>query len=45
MEFRKLTPRGIPGWDDAFYGWTRIDPAEVGLDLVTFSQWRNERNR
>jgi CheY-like chemotaxis protein len=45
MAFRKLTPRGIPGWDDAFYGWTRIEPNEVGLDLMTFSQWRNERNR
>jgi CheY-like chemotaxis protein len=43
--FRTLTPRNVPGWDDAFYCWTRIDAAEVGLDLLTFSQWRNERNR
>lgn len=39
--FRKLTPRAIPGWDDAFYGWTRIERDEVGLDLLTFSQWRS----
>ncbi|WP_345816022.1 response regulator [Paraburkholderia sp. PREW-6R] len=42
--FRTLTPRAIPGWDDAFYCWSRIDPAEVGIDLLTFAQWRNERN-
>jgi CheY-like chemotaxis protein len=45
MEFRSLTPRGIPGWDDAFYVWTRIEPADIGQDILTFSQWRNERNR
>lgn len=44
-DFRKLEPLGIPGWDDAFYGWTRIDPAEVGLDMLTFAQWRNRRNQ
>ncbi|MGF6607209.1 CheY-like chemotaxis protein [Paraburkholderia sp. WSM4175] len=45
MKFRSLTPQSIPGWDDAFFGWTRIEPAEVGLDLVTFAQWRGNRNR
>ena len=45
MEFRALTPRGIPGWDDAFYGWTRIETAQIGQDILTFAQWRNERNR
>ena len=44
MTFRMLTPRSIPGWDDAFYGWTRIEADEVGLDIVTFSQWRNDRH-
>jgi CheY-like chemotaxis protein len=45
MEFKTLTPRGIPGWDDAFYGWTRIEPADIGQDILTFAQWRNERKR
>jgi hypothetical protein len=45
MAFKTLTPRGIPGWDDAFYAWTPIEPANVGLDILTFSQWRNDRNR
>jgi len=45
MQFRTLTPCGIPGWDDGFYGWTRIEPGEVGLDLVTFARWRSEHNR
>jgi FixJ family two-component response regulator len=45
MPFRTLTPCGIPGWGDAFYAWTPIEPADVGLDILTFSQWRNDRNR
>ncbi len=45
VEFRMLQPREIPGWHDAYYGWARIDPAEVGLDVRTFSQWRNEAKR
>ncbi|WCM24094.1 response regulator [Paraburkholderia bryophila] len=42
LNFRSLTPQKIPGWDDAFYCWTRIEAAEVGMDLVTYSQWRKE---
>lgn len=44
-DFRTLTPHKIPGWDDAFYCWTRIDATDVGLDVLTFSQWRNDRNQ
>lgn len=43
--FRTVTPRTIPDWDDAFYCWTRIDPADVGLSTLTFSQWRSDRNQ
>ena len=43
--FKVLMPHKIPGWDDAFYCWTPIDAAEVGLDVATFSQWRNESAR
>ncbi|NPT56897.1 response regulator [Paraburkholderia elongata] len=43
--FRTVTPQTIPDWDDAFYGWTRIDPADVGLSTLTFSRWRTERNQ
>ncbi|MFM0643008.1 response regulator [Paraburkholderia bryophila] len=42
LNFRSLTPQKIPGWEDAFYCWTRIEAAEVGMDLVTYSQWRKE---
>jgi CheY-like chemotaxis protein len=45
MQCRTLTTRGIPGWDDAFYAWTPIESADVGMDILTFSQWRNDRNR
>ncbi|WGS52497.1 response regulator [Paraburkholderia sp. D15] len=38
--FRALAPRKIPGWEDAFYGWSPIDRSEVGMDLVTYAQWR-----
>lgn len=43
--FRTLTPRPVPDWDDTFYGWTRIDAAEVGLKPLTFAQWRSDRNQ
>lgn len=43
--FKTVTPQTIPGWDDAFYCWTRIDPADVGLNTLTFSQWRSDRNQ
>ena len=43
--FKVLMPHKIPGWDDAFYCWTPIDAAEVGLDVATFSQWRKESAR
>lgn len=42
LNFRSLTPQKIPGWEDAFYCWTRIEAAEVGMDIVTYSQWRKE---
>ncbi len=45
VRFRTLTPQPVPDWDDVFYCWTPIDAADLGLDLVTFAQWRNERNR
>ncbi|WP_144110351.1 response regulator [Paraburkholderia sp. BCC1886] len=42
--FKTLKPRQIPGWNDAFYVWSRIEPAEVGSEVTTFSQWRNDKN-
>jgi CheY-like chemotaxis protein len=45
MNFRTLTPQPVPGWGDVFYCWSPIDSADVGMNLVTFAQWRNERNR
>ncbi|ACD18877.1 MULTISPECIES: response regulator [Paraburkholderia] len=45
MTVRTLTPRTIPGWDDVFYCWTPIDKADVGMDLLTFAQWRKDRTR
>ncbi|MFM0502096.1 response regulator [Paraburkholderia caffeinilytica] len=44
-DFRTVTPQTIPGWEDAFYCWTRIDPTDVGLNTTTFSQWRSDRNQ
>ncbi|MFM0077832.1 response regulator [Paraburkholderia sediminicola] len=41
--FKTVTPQTIPDWDDAFYGWTRIDSTDVGLNTLTFSQWRGDR--
>ncbi|WP_434109881.1 response regulator [Paraburkholderia caffeinilytica] len=43
-DFKTVTPQTIPGWDDAFYGWSRIDSADVGVNTLTFSQWRRDRN-
>ncbi|MFM0341504.1 response regulator [Paraburkholderia fungorum] len=45
MDFRTLAPHQIPGWEDAFYGWTRVEANELGLDVVTFSQWRRDRSQ
>jgi CheY-like chemotaxis protein len=44
VDFRTVKPQTIPDWDDAFYGWTRIDSTDVGLSTLTFSQWRSSRN-
>jgi CheY-like chemotaxis protein len=44
-DFRTVTPQAIPDWDDVFYCWTRIDPAEVGLKPLTFARWRSDRNQ
>ncbi|MCX4154551.1 MULTISPECIES: response regulator [Paraburkholderia] len=41
--YKTVTPQSIPGWDDAFYCWSRIDSADVGLSTQTFSQWRSGR--
>jgi CheY-like chemotaxis protein len=43
--FSTLTPRAIPDWEDAFFGWTRIDPDALGLNALTFARWRSERNQ
>ncbi|MGF6770271.1 CheY-like chemotaxis protein [Paraburkholderia sp. GAS199] len=43
--FKEMTPRQIPGWDDAFYGWARIEPSAVGLSPLTFAQWRSDRSQ
>ena len=45
QKYKTLPPQTIPGWDDVFYCWSPLDAADVGIDLVTYSQWRNERNR
>ncbi|MFL9869098.1 response regulator [Paraburkholderia fungorum] len=45
VDFRTVRPQTIPGWDDAFYCWTRIDSTDVGLNTLTFSQWRSGRNQ
>ncbi|SOE73456.1 Response regulator receiver domain-containing protein [Burkholderia sp. OK233] len=42
-DFKTVTPQTIPDWDDAFYGWIRIDSTDVGLNTLTFSQWRSDR--
>lgn len=41
-QFRTLTPRAIPGWDDAFYCWSKIEAREVGLKPMTYAQWRSD---
>lgn len=42
MNVRTLTPQRIPDWDDAFYCWAPIEANEVGVNPLTFAQWRND---
>ncbi|MXN79328.1 response regulator [Burkholderia sp. 4701] len=37
---RSTEPLPVPGWDGAFYGWSRLDTAVLEPDMWTFARWR-----
>ncbi|AEA65915.1 response regulator [Burkholderia gladioli] len=43
MGIPTIQPLPIPGWDGAFYGWSRLESAVLEPNMSTYARWRKAR--
>lgn len=40
MGVPSIRPLPVPGWDGAFYGWSRLESAVLEPNMSTYARWR-----